>query len=204
MLVTSDHGEEFGEHDFFGHGETLYEPAVRVPLIVRLPEGLAAAPTAPGAPAARRQPAVLDAPVSQVDFAPWILRLLALEPDPRMSAPRPFDPTSLDPPARGTLVMELDTEDRKLSALRDGPLKLIHLERGSARGVPVGGHRLFDVEQDALEATDLGAGGAGAAQQRFVLLEAFHVAAEAGREGCASLTSEIDPDTDAHLRALGY
>ena len=201
VLVTSDHGEEFGEHAFFGHGESLYEPAVRIPLIVRLPGSLA------GPAGGARQPAVLDGPVSQVDFAPWILRLLALEPDPRMSSPRPFDATSLDPPARGTLVMELDTEDRKLSAVRDGPLKLIHLERlerGSARGVPVGGHRLFDVVQDALEIDDLGAGTAGAAQQRFALLEAFHAAAELAREGCAPVASEIDRETDAHLRALGY
>ena len=42
-MVTADHGESLGEHDyFFEHGAYLYEPVVRVPLIVvapgRLPE----------------------------------------------------------------------------------------------------------------------------------------------------------------------
>ncbi|HKQ97048.1 MAG TPA: sulfatase [Candidatus Polarisedimenticolia bacterium] len=44
VLVTADHGESLGEHDyFFEHGAYLYEPTVRVPLIItapgRLPEG---------------------------------------------------------------------------------------------------------------------------------------------------------------------
>lgn len=32
VLVTSDHGELLGEHDVVGHGDTLYEPGLRVPL----------------------------------------------------------------------------------------------------------------------------------------------------------------------------
>jgi arylsulfatase A-like enzyme len=44
VLITADHGEALGEHDyFFEHGAYLYEPVVRVPLIVAapglLPEG---------------------------------------------------------------------------------------------------------------------------------------------------------------------
>ena len=40
MVVTSDHGEEFGEHGVFGHGASLFEAGVRVPLIIVLPDGL--------------------------------------------------------------------------------------------------------------------------------------------------------------------
>ncbi|MFN7941421.1 MAG: sulfatase [Thermoanaerobaculia bacterium] len=35
VILTSDHGEELGEHGGLGHGRTLYEEQVRVPLIVR-------------------------------------------------------------------------------------------------------------------------------------------------------------------------
>ena len=35
IVVTSDHGEEFWEHDGFEHGHSLYEELTRVPLIVR-------------------------------------------------------------------------------------------------------------------------------------------------------------------------
>ncbi|HEY6546317.1 MAG TPA: sulfatase [Vicinamibacteria bacterium] len=45
VLVTSDHGESLGEHGYyFDHGENLFDPSLRVPLIV----------VAPGAPAGRR------------------------------------------------------------------------------------------------------------------------------------------------------
>lgn len=37
IVVTADHGEFFGEHSIFGHGDALYEPVLRVPLIVKLP-----------------------------------------------------------------------------------------------------------------------------------------------------------------------
>jgi arylsulfatase A-like enzyme len=40
VVFTSDHGESLGEHDFyFDHGDFLYEPSMRIPLIFRLPDG---------------------------------------------------------------------------------------------------------------------------------------------------------------------
>ena len=37
LVVTSDHGELFGEHGLEGHASVLFEEVVRVPLLVRLP-----------------------------------------------------------------------------------------------------------------------------------------------------------------------
>lgn len=37
IVVTSDHGEQFGEHDLRNHGNSLYLPAVHVPLVIRYP-----------------------------------------------------------------------------------------------------------------------------------------------------------------------
>ena len=37
VVITSDHGEQFGEHGLFGHLQSLYQPVTHVPLIVRLP-----------------------------------------------------------------------------------------------------------------------------------------------------------------------
>lgn len=43
VVITADHGEEFLEHGFIGHGSSLYAQSVRVPLIVvglgRVPAG---------------------------------------------------------------------------------------------------------------------------------------------------------------------
>ena len=43
VVFTSDHGEEFWEHGRVMHGRTLYEEAIRVPLLIRHPRGLGAA-----------------------------------------------------------------------------------------------------------------------------------------------------------------
>ena len=43
VVITADHGEEFGEHGLLSHGSSLYAPALRVPLIIvypgHVPEG---------------------------------------------------------------------------------------------------------------------------------------------------------------------
>jgi arylsulfatase A-like enzyme len=37
VIITSDHGEQFGEHNLFGHTNSLYMPTLHVPLLVLLP-----------------------------------------------------------------------------------------------------------------------------------------------------------------------
>ena len=37
IIVTADHGEAFNEHGCTGHGNTLYEEEIRVPLLIRVP-----------------------------------------------------------------------------------------------------------------------------------------------------------------------
>jgi arylsulfatase A-like enzyme len=37
IIVTSDHGELFGTHGFFGHKTPMYEGEIRVPLIIKFP-----------------------------------------------------------------------------------------------------------------------------------------------------------------------
>lgn len=67
VVVTSDHGEELGEHGGTGHGFTLYEEQLRVPLVVR---GNASLELARGVVAAE--------PVSLVDITPTLLDLAGL------------------------------------------------------------------------------------------------------------------------------
>jgi arylsulfatase A-like enzyme/HEAT repeat protein len=68
VVVSADHGEEFGEHGGSYHGTSLYDEQLRVPLIVALPGGHA-----------RR----VAEPVSTVDIAPTLLGLTGV----RWSAP---------------------------------------------------------------------------------------------------------------------
>ncbi len=64
IVVTADHGESLDEHGYlFDHGDNLYDPELRVPLIVRWPGRV---------PAGRR----VDCMVGGVDLAPTLLALL--------------------------------------------------------------------------------------------------------------------------------
>ncbi len=65
LVVTSDHGEEFGEHGALDHGAQLYDETLLVPLVIRAP-GLV--------PAGER----IGEPVALVDLAPTLLDLLGL------------------------------------------------------------------------------------------------------------------------------
>jgi len=38
IIFTSDHGEEFFEHHAWGHGHSLYDESLRVPMIIKFPE----------------------------------------------------------------------------------------------------------------------------------------------------------------------
>ncbi|MGH2368835.1 MAG: sulfatase family protein, partial [Chloroflexota bacterium] len=66
VVVTADHGESFGEHDQWLHGDSLYEHELRVPLLV----------AGPGVPPGRQ----MDGLARQVDVLPTILDLLRLPP----------------------------------------------------------------------------------------------------------------------------
>lgn len=69
VVVTSDHGEQFGEHGLMDHGNSLYRPLLEVPLIVRYPARV---------PAGRR----IDTPVSLRDLAISLADLSGQQPSP--------------------------------------------------------------------------------------------------------------------------
>ncbi len=66
VVVTADHGESLGEHGvLFDHGDDLYDPSLRVPLLVRWPGHV-------------RAGASLDCQVGGVDLAPTLRELAGL------------------------------------------------------------------------------------------------------------------------------
>lgn len=68
IVVVSDHGDEFLEHGGFGHRRTLYQEVVRVPVIVRWPDGL---PTIGPQGGLRTLACVAPAVLALVQGAPW-------------------------------------------------------------------------------------------------------------------------------------
>jgi arylsulfatase A-like enzyme len=72
VVVTSDHGEEFRDHDSFGHGHTLYDEVVRVPLVVRAP-GAARGASHDGGAARGAGGGIRTDASATIDIAPTLL-----------------------------------------------------------------------------------------------------------------------------------
>jgi arylsulfatase A-like enzyme len=111
VVVTSDHGEAFGEHGHFNHGYLLYEEYIRVPLLIDVP-----------GTAARR----ISVPRSHIDLTPTLAELMGLPTDS-------FRGESLLPEIQGApsaprlVVADLsrDNLQNRRRALVDGTHKLI-------------------------------------------------------------------------------
>jgi arylsulfatase A-like enzyme len=68
IIITSDHGEQFGEHGLFEHGNSLYQPLIRVPLLI-VDRGGRSAGT------------IVSTPVSLRDVAATIMHFVDAEDD---------------------------------------------------------------------------------------------------------------------------
>jgi choline-sulfatase len=122
-----------------GHmGRMLYDPLLRVPLVVKRP-----------GPARRR--GVVDTPVQLVDLVPTIARVLAIP------APEGVEGVALDDGPRPAYAEEGinpflverygESYDRAVRVLYDGQYKLISTSRGE--------RMLFDLSTDPGEVSDL-------------------------------------------------
>jgi arylsulfatase A-like enzyme len=145
IIVTSDHGEAFGEHDMFRHGFEVWEPLVHVPLLVHVP----------GA-----KPRHVTERRSLIDLAPTILEIMHV-PAPAPSTGESTDflsgqsllvdgylPTGKEPARRDVLVdMPAGPYNDARRALIHDDLKLI--VSGDSR------MSLFDLATDPAEAQDL-------------------------------------------------
>jgi arylsulfatase A-like enzyme len=137
VVLTSDHGESLGEHGYyFDHGENLFDPSLRVPLLV----------VAPGAPAGQRVLAF----ASTLDVVPTILDAV------KVSWPPDLAGTSLlgavegrAAPARDRLFAQ---NDRNLAAAFSRAYKTVALpEDDRVR------FALYDRAKDPAETRDLAA-----------------------------------------------
>lgn len=197
LVVLSDHGELLGEHGAFGHGRSLYQPMIRVPLLIRYPRRV---------PAGRR----IRAPVSTVGVYATVLDLLGME------RPAPVHVESLLPAlegrAAGAPVLaerfeepdapaldgrpELLREDIRHRAYREGMHKLILTTAGGAH--------VFDLAADPEETRSLERPEearlkeALGAWRAALALPPLDAAVE--QRG----TPDIDPAAREQLRALGY
>jgi len=116
VIVTADHGEEFGEHGGRYHGTTVYEEQVHVPLVV----------VGPGVRTGARVPTV----VQTIDLLPTALSALGI-PRPARLRGRDLGPLLAgDPKAIDAGFAFAETDDYALVA--SGPDRLVCERRAAA------------------------------------------------------------------------
>ncbi len=149
VVITSDHGEPFGEHhrNQFdgGHGRGFYDEYLGIPLIFRVP-GLGRAIRS-------------DAPVSLVDIPPTLLELLQIQ------SAAPFEGRSLVPAMRG-LPHNLDLRPIFYEVLSEEHIADPHLIAASRANFKIlanlydlfdGKHALYNLSADPGESHDVAA-----------------------------------------------
>jgi hypothetical protein len=108
VIVTADHGEEFGEHGGHYHGTTVYEEQVRVPMVI----------VAPGVRAGARVSTV----VQTIDLLPTTLSALGI-PRPARLRGRDLGPVLTETAPAGDPGLALsETDDYSLLASGDDRL----------------------------------------------------------------------------------
>ncbi len=130
IIVTADHGEEFGDHGGRYHGTTVYEEQVRVPLVVVAPGVL---------------PRTVDAPVQTIDLLPTVLSAMGVPRPPRLRG-TDLGPLLAGKPAASVPLAFAETDDYTLFAR--GAERLICVRKAAACA-------LYDVQKDPHETRDL-------------------------------------------------
>lgn len=187
ILLTADHGEEFFDRGAWGHGHSLYEELIHVPLILRCPSRL-------GEFAGRRYPHQ----VRHVDLVPTILEVCGL------AVPPGLDGQSLLPIARGEepadpprpAFCEVDHGGHLAHALRRGSEKVMFCQRGTERRL-----LLYDLAVDPGEREDLAPSEPDRARLAEARMNDFQASIQRAEQ---RIEVAIDEATRERLRALGY
>ena len=177
VVMTSDHGEAFGEHGEVSHGAFCYDTTLRVPLIVR---------------AAGLPPGRVERPVSVADVFPTLAELMGL------AVPADIDGRSLfddDAPPAGGAYFEsyygfLACGWSPMAGYLDADGKYVHSSRP----------QFFDLARDPQEEQDLAAERPGALARYRERLAEVHARPVLEAASDASL----DPALRDGLRGLGY
>jgi arylsulfatase A-like enzyme len=191
ILLASDHGESLGEHNYyFDHGADLFDPCLRVPLIIVDPE--------------TKTRGRSEALASTLDIVPTLLDAV------KVSYPPDLAGASLLPIVRGqdaTPRKRLFAEnDRGFVGTHDGRFKLVREPRPARR------EALYDRKTDAAELRDVRAQDARQTKAQRAALDA-HLAARASewrqtqaRLAAAPMASPSKQSCEEcqRLKELGY
>lgn len=201
VIVLSDHGEEFWDHGWTGHGQSVYQELTHTMLLM-------------SNPLLFKTPRRVSEPVQLIDVMPTVLDVLNLK------APTIVEGQSLLPLARGQsfqrrgLVMAsrfaavkpegLVPENATDSfAIIDSKWKFIFRNKAARSGIPR--VELYDRRADREERHDISAQHPEQVEQKMTQLRQWleaqkKISGAIGHSG----TTTLDPRTIEQMRSLGY
>jgi arylsulfatase A-like enzyme len=179
VVVTSDHGEAFGEphpHVTFGHGKYLYDSALWVPLIFwgpgRVPAGH-----------------IVEGVVQSIDLAPTLLELLGI-PAPASFEGRSLASTFTTNAGDEAAFSQTSSFYEPRYAVRTDAYKLIVSSED-------GEEELFDLTADPNETTNV-------IEERPEVAEKLRQRLWSTLEHGHDASTPLDAETRERLRAMGY
>jgi arylsulfatase A-like enzyme len=198
VVITADHGEGFGDHELLGHGATLYNELIRVPLLVLTP--------------AQARRVDVDDVVQLIDVAPTLVGLAGIT-LPQSFEGRSFAGLLSDAPGfvrHGRSWLESSIAPRSAYS------ELFHPEEHDTgpphheRTLVVGAYKLavrndgsaefYDLDRDPTEK-----GGDDVPERdRERVRRVFARVKRARPPGASQPRAPVDEATRARLRALGY
>ncbi len=196
VVFTADHGEDLADHHgYWEHDCSIYDSTLRIPLLLRLPDGRSA-----GASRTRV--------VENIDLLPTLLDLVAVAPPAGLEG-RSLVPWLAREEPGGTALAEVYGREQggEILSLRTDQYRFVYNPNGvtpqcSPNGsrYPIASEQLFDLAADPGETRDLAAElPEVAAELRRELLERY------GPRGPSKPPLRAtDKETVERLRALGY
>jgi arylsulfatase A-like enzyme len=186
VLLTADHGEEFFDHSMWGHGHSLFNEVVKIPLIMRFPAMI---------PAGTKVTSV----AALVDVMPTLLELSGIEGKVE-TAGKSLLPLLKSKEAESeprSSYGEVLTGGRKAWFLTDGTYKILRAQKGVLEEI-----MLFDLRDGDREAHDL-SDSLPEVKADFVR-KMDKIYQESASKAVAEENMRIDKATEDQLRALGY
>ena len=194
IIVTSDHGQAFGEHGDYGHGSTIYQDQLKVPLVVKCPSNFSGAP-------------VIDESVRSIDIVPTILDVL------RISSAVPLEGNSLLPLMKtgkssngsGNIYIEQNLDNAYIldGIISNNEWKYILTKKSELRDIEkTGSEELYNLTEDPYELNNV-------VQRELDVLKIMRDSLATFKNRLTSpemipARVKVDPETVRQLRALGY
>jgi arylsulfatase A-like enzyme len=200
VIITSDHGENLGDHGLIDHALSMYETTLRIPLIIRYPKRFEAG-------------VVSSELVSVTDILPTVLDVCGLSDSPQLLRTTAASLCAPDRPRRRFVVAENErpintvaqmkrkhpsfdtrTIDHRMRAVRAERYKLIWREGFKTE--------VFDLDTDPDESRDIAAARPDILEDLLKRLDAWMASVDPESE--AQSFESQDRESVQKLRSLGY